>query len=139
MPQPSNKPRKNTARPTVKATDRGAKSATGHIKTTGKLKHPLFPPGARKGVGNPTDGPPNLSTTATSDASTVTKPPPFVPPTNPPEFAVEQALHTLARKIVRAAWVVNRTPGAPGPDLVASARDGVLLQLHRAVNQLLGP
>jgi hypothetical protein len=30
--------------------------------------------------------------------------PPFVPPTNPPEFAVEQAVQLLGRWVMRQAW-----------------------------------
>jgi hypothetical protein len=39
-----------------------------------------------------------------SDGPTVNPPPPFVPPTNPPEFAVEQAVQLLARAAVRGGW-----------------------------------
>lgn len=95
------------------------KSPTARTKTGGKLKHPnvLFP-GRPIGAKSTLD--PDLARrlerkTAETDpvvpfdqspstSSTTPSPSGFVPPTNPPDALVEQAIQTLARRAVRLAW-----------------------------------
>lgn len=87
----------------------------------GSLKFPLvlFPPKA-----------------VSSGPTVVRKKPPFVPPTNPPEFTVEQAVHLLAKRVVRAAW--SKCEGFPNPDAISEERINLLERVQKAVDRLLG-
>jgi hypothetical protein len=62
----------------------------------------------------------------------------FVPPTNPPDFAVEQAALVLARRIVRAAWARNRDSETVTEASLSWGRAEVQMIIDRAVKRLVG-
>jgi hypothetical protein len=75
----------------------------GAVKVRGKLNHPLLPSGKRPAA-EFQPPPPPVKEFVPSVPMLKAEPPKFVPPTDPPEFAVEQAVQLLARRIVRDEW-----------------------------------